>query len=332
MPNTRRRVRKACLILSCAAIVAGCGSGEPTVPIPDGPRERTFTARLNVPGADSLGGMFRLTTIVSSALSDARAIGTPLLAAMLFPSPKVLFAQSNAGEATGSLTTNTGTVVPLSGTYSGSSFQVTGGGYAITASVSSTGTLTGSGTAPGGSTGAVAPLDTTATAPPPSNATGSYYGTFDMTTTLRSRNTTAGGALIGTCSFPVRITGNLVMNVTQVSSQSPQVTGHLDITWNEQRSGQGSCPPFTFNQNDYHGIDFDGVVTGLNPARVATYAAGPGNAGKVTRTQGFSGTVSGNTVVGTVYLMMDFATPVPEGMHYEVFAPAPSASVTLTRR
>jgi hypothetical protein len=330
MPQSSPIARRAILLVSCAALLAGCGSNAPV--IPEGPRERTFAGRLDVQSADSVGGLFHLTTVVSGGPFGTRTRESLSLQSLRIWSATPLWAQSAPGIATGSLVTNNGVTVPLSGTYSGGSFQVMGGGYAIAASLNPAGSLSGSGTAPSGAEGTVSPLYPPTSAPPPSNATGSYYGTFEMSTNLRSRNTTPSGSLIGVCFFPVRITGNLVMHVTQ-ASQSSQVTGHLDMRWSERRAGPGTCPPAaTHNVDDYYGIDFDGVVTGLHPVRTHSGPAGPSGAGRLSRTQGFSGTVSGSTVIGTVFLMMDFSTPVSEGMHYEVFGPAPSAAVTLTRR
>lgn len=318
------------ILLLGALLLSSCGAEGPTDP--EGPRERTFTGRLNVQNADSLGGIFHLTTIVADGFVDAQPEENPMFARVRSWFVSLLWAQAGPGTATGSLVANHGEIVPLSGTYSGGSFSVTGGGYAIAANVGATGSLSGTGTAPGGDTGAVSPLYTGSTAPPPSNPTGSYVGTFEMFTTLRSRNVTPTGALIGTCIHPVRITGDLLMHVSQVG-QSNQVTGHLDVTWRERPNGGSTCPPgFSHIVDDYYGIDFDGVATGLHPVRTHTGPAGPGNAGSFTRTVGFSGMVSGNTVVGTVFLTMNFTTPVPEGIHTENFSPAPSATVTLTRR
>jgi hypothetical protein len=320
------------VILLSVAVITGCGSkGGPTDPPSTGPTERTFVGVLNVPGADSLGGLFQLTTMVSSASAPSQQRAEYAFARVFDWVVPPLWAQTGTA-TTGNLLTNSGKLVSLSGTYAGGSFSVIGDGYNITATVGTTGNMNGNATVPGGAPAAVNPVNTAqATAPPPGNPTGTYKGTFEMYTTLKSRNEAPDGRLIGTCNYPLRITGDLTMHVSKPGS-SPDVEGHIDMNWREQSAGGSTCPPvFVHNATDYHGIDFEGTVTGLNPVRTLTMPAGPGNAGTLVRTQGFSGAVSGNTVIGTVFLTMSFKTPVPEGVHYESFAPAPKVTVTLTK-
>jgi len=330
MRKTHRSARSVAVPFCALLLLIGCGGADgPT--IPEGPRERTFTGRLSVQNADSLGGFFHLTTIVTGTFSDAGPRESPFSLALRAFSPAPFLAQTT-GNATGSLMTNGGASVPLAGTYSGGTFQVTGGGYTIDASVNTAGGLTGSGTAPGGDTGAVTPLFTGTTALPSSNPTGSYTGTFSMTATVRSRNTTNAGTLIGLCQAPVVLSGSVLMNLTRVGT-SDQVTGYLEINWTERNSGNGTCPSgFSHNENSFLGIDFDGHSTAIHPFKAYSMPSGPGRAGTLTRAHGFSGTVSGNTVVGTLFMTMDFRTPVPEGMHYSAFGPVPSVQVTLTRQ
>lgn len=80
------------------------------------------------------------------------------------------------------------------------------------------------------------------------------------------------------------------------------------------------------------GLDFQGPVTNLQAGRIETGVGGNG-LGTITRTQGFSGVVSGNTILGTVSRSFNFTTPIatnPGETHFEGY-PVSSASVTLTR-
>lgn len=328
MPTHRPSASRIPLVLLLAAALSACGSGstEPT----ELTQERSFVGVLSVPGADSLGGVFHLTTVVSTASAAAPSeVGTAFARVLDWVVPP-LWAQATSGAVTGTLTTNGGIAVPLSGTYSGSSFNVTGSGYEITANATSTGALSGTGTAPGGATATVQPISVPVTAPPPSNPTGTYKGTFEMFTVLKSRNVDLNGQPKGACQLPLRVAGDLTMHVSAIGGD--QVEGHLDVNWREHSSGIGTCPAFfTHNHTDYFGIDFGGTSTMLNPVRSDTYAAGPTNSGTLVRSVGFTGAVSGNTVVGTLFITMNFQTPVSDGTHYESFSPIPTVTVTLQR-
>jgi hypothetical protein len=317
-------------LLICVAATTACGSGS-TEPSADAPTDVSFIGELSVPAADTLGGLFHLTTRASTASAGRGSAGLVDLSRVLDWVVAPLWAQTGSGSATGTLTTLGGRTVALAGTHAGGSFNVSGGGYTIAASVGGSGALSGAGTAPGGATASVQALPVPVTAPAPSNPTGTYRGTFTMTTILRSRNVDVAGRPLGSCNYPLRITGDLTMHVSKVGS-GDQVEGHLDINWREQSAGGSTCPPvFVHDHTDYHGIDFIGSVTTLNAVRILTAPAGPANAGTITRTQGFTGAVSGSTVVGTVFLSMSFTTPVSDGTHFESFSPIPKITVTLTR-
>ena len=94
-----------------------------------------------------LGGTIQLTAPRNASAglrSDDTGIGLARMLAWLEPS---LRAQAS-GAATGTLVTTNSDVILLTGTYAAGVFNVTGGGYTITATVTG-GVIAGTGTAPG---------------------------------------------------------------------------------------------------------------------------------------------------------------------------------------
>lgn len=320
--STRGRV--TCLFLASAAVgwlASACGGGA-TEPDPE-TFAKSYLGVLAVNGADGLGGVFQVSTTGTGGGQLARTSLQSRWANLADALVPPLWAQAST-PVSGVLMTNAGEVVPLAGTLSGGSVTVSGGGYSINAAAGASGGLVGTGTAPGGLAAAVtAPPIPPVTAPAPADPSGTYTGTFQMTTTLRHRNTAPSGQVVAACNVPVVISGTATLDIERLSNG--QLESHLETQWSEIAQGTGTCPAgYTYSMNFFSGLDFIGSAGSLITGRVLT-------SGGVTRTEAFTGAVSGNTVVGTIFRSFQYTVPVTGAIHVEGF-PNVSAAMTLTRQ
>jgi hypothetical protein len=225
-----------------------------------------------------------------------------------------------------------GSVVPLSGTYSSNGFNVAGGGYAIVAAVGSGG-LTGTGTTPGGQQATVsAPTAPPVSAPPPADPSGTYKGTFRIETIGEFKNTLPNGTVSLDCTFNAVITGTLTMEVH--NNGSGQIRAHLTADSLDTYTN-ATCPGTWVNTVSMpgSGLDFQGPATSLQFGRVIVGQGGTTVKGPVTRAEAFSGPISGNLIVGTVWRSFYFTALNPNTgeTHVESY-PMSGTTVTLTRQ
>jgi hypothetical protein len=285
------------LLAACGGGGDGGGSDDSFTGSPNG-----YLGILSVAGGTELGGTLLLTPVAG---------GTT---------------------ASGSLITVAGGAVPLAGSYSGNGFTLTGGGYAIAATAGSGG-LTGTGTAPGGLQATLSvPAAPPTTAPPPADPSGTYKGSFRIDTVLRFRNTLANGTVTVDCTNIVVITGSLTMEIQ--NKGGGQVLAHL-IAATVETTTPGTCLGSQTNTLaiPFSGLDFQGTGASLQLGRVNSGPGGGDGRGTITRLEAFSGAISGNTIVGTVWRSFNFTTPVFNAgeTHVESF-PMSGATVILTRQ
>ncbi len=279
---------------------------------------RTYIGLLAVAGQAELGGVIQVSTMPDAPGTLAAAVARVTTLVV-----RPLWAQAPT-PVSGVLMTSGGGAVPLSGTVTGTSVALNGGGYTIGGSANAAGGLVGTGTAPGGLSASMAapPIPPTST-PAPANPTGTYTGTFQMQTTIKNRNTNPSGQVIAACEAPIRISGTLTLHLSRRSDGL--LDSHLESRWTEVATSPGSCPPFySYNQSEYSGIDFLGSTASLVAGKVLRIGA-------LTKTEAFYGAVSGNTVVGVVHRSYHTTIPIPEGTHVEGW-PDVATSVTLTRK
>lgn len=322
--TTARLVKTAAIAILLTA--SACGSSGPTEPSGD-ESANTYIGVLAVPGGGGLGGIVQLQA--SEGATASRPFGTlgvafNRLLDQIVPS---LWAQATV-PATGTLVTDSAQVVQLTGTVADGLYQVGGGGYTISAAVDDQGSVSGSGSAPGGLSASLSPAASPpATSPVPNNPSGSYTGTFEINTVLRHRNTNTQGAPMGGCNLNIVMNGTLAMEIESLGDG--RVEAHLTSSWQERGVPGGSCTHqhTTLNLGP-SGLDFIGPASNLQLGRTES---GTVAQGIVTRTEGFSGAISGNTIVGTVYRAFNYTTPIPGGTHMEAW-PTSTTTVTLTKQ
>jgi hypothetical protein len=198
--------------------------------------------------------------------------------------------------ATGALVTATGKVIQLTGTYANSVFNVTGGGYTITATLTGDAAINGTGTAPGDlPAGLVATPPPLAPQPVPANPAGTYTGSFRIDTVEKYSTTNLNQTTpYFVCTVDMAITGTLKLILTNTGNG--QVDGDLSSNWTET-PGATTCNFGFAGLSRNTGFDYNGPPTNLQFGLAESGQDGPCS---LTRVQGFSGVVSGNTVIGTV--------------------------------
>ena len=191
------------------------------------------------------------------------------------------------------------------------------------------GSITGTGTAPGGLAAVVnAPAPAATTAPPPADPSGTYTGTFRIDTVQTFKNTYANGNVNTNCRFNIAITGTLVIDVE--NKGNGQVYAHLKTTGQESETSRTcSFPSGVGAIVGPAGYDFQGSATNLQFGRAGSGAVGLGT---VSRAESFSGAIGVGEIVGMISRSFNFttATAVPGETHVEGY-PTSSASVRLTR-
>jgi hypothetical protein len=325
------------LICTVSLLAAACGKSTPTSPSGSNNSTgiiNTYVAELNLPGG--VTGTLQLRA--STSLGSLQPRNEPMLARLLAWIEPAVAAQSSS--ATGLLVTSSGTMVPLSGTYSNGTFNVSGAGYTIVAQVASTPTgtsISGTATVPGGgSVPVTAPAPLPVTGPPPANPVGTYVGTYQIVTTGSLINRRISDNNVEqNCVFNVVINGSLSLRLFNVLPNG-LTQSELTSSWTESATANVSPTCGVGPANSWGTISpgsgiagFEGPATSLVYGHAGSIAMGQGTN---TRAEAYLGTVSGDTVVMKVSRSFQFASsftsvtagPITSVMGY------PTASVTTT--
>ena len=165
--------------------------------------------------------------------------------------------------------------------------------------------------------------------PAPADPTGTYTGSYriDTVQTFRDRFQSGTTNTTSSCTFNISITGTLKMDVA--NKGNGQVSAHLTATSLEAETARTCSFPFTSPGSGSSGLDFQGPATNIQMGRTNS---GPVSNGTVTRIEGFSGAIGGNSIVGTVQRSFNFTTTTSAAgqTHIDSY-PSSSASVTLTK-
>jgi hypothetical protein len=306
-----------------------------------GPIVNTYLADVSLPGGVTGNVQLKASSSLSTSLATGHVPVVSRLLAWIEPS---VAAQSSS--ATGILVTSDGQVIPLTGTFSGGTFNVTGAGFTIVASVTTTSTsttITGTVTVPGG---ASVPLTTPApipvTGPPPADPRGTYTGTYRIVTTGTAVNRrVSDNSVEQNCIYNVVIDGTLSLRLFNVLSNG---LTQSELTVNSTETGTGSvsptCGPGTASSWGANlalsgTFGFEGPPTSLLYGYVNRSAGGGSGQGTVTRAESFLGAVSGSTVIIKVARSFQFVNsftssisgPINSVMGY----PTVAVTVTLTK-
>jgi len=205
--------------------------------------------------------------------------------------------------ASGTLTPGDAAAIPLAGTYDGTTFNVTGGGYSITATVNAA-TLSGTGKAPTGQVANVTGAGGAVSTAP----AGTYSGTYSSTTLWTYSNSRDG---VG-CMWIVQVAGTLVM---KVSGTPDKLTAEWSDRFTETEVNRFSCP-FAFNGGGLKSEDWD--YSGASPIRLAEIiqsASGGVSSKGITNLQ--AEVITGVGMVGTInhqtYSLAAAVGPGPAG-------------------
>lgn len=338
MKRHRALVLVACTTLA-PMLAASCGGGSSTtvpssssststMPTAAAAVPTTYLGALSVAGGSDLGGTLQLKASQGLLAEVDTQRARPSLAQLAGWLVPALLAQSGVS-ATGTLVTTGGSVVPLTGTYSTNTFNVSGGGYTISATVSG-GNIAGTGTAPGGLSAVVsAPAPPAAPTPAPADPSGTYRASVRIDAVEIFRNTFASGSVNTNCTFNLAITGNLTIDVQNAGNG--QVGAHLTSTWQEAETSRTCAFGFTApGILTARALDFQGSATNI---QMGAAESGPSGQGTVVRTQGFSGAIGTGQIVGTISRSFNFTTSTsnPGEVHVEAY-PTSSTTVTLTRQ
>ncbi len=291
--------RTLALVSAFVALTLACSKSSPSTPSTPTPGASvtvsTYVGTLIVPGGGGLGGMLLLTKSSGSTFANRRLTPSWLTTLIDFVQP-TLSAQSSS--ASGTLVTDAGPVVQLSGTFANNTFSLAGGGYSITATVAGTSVM-GSGSAPGGVPAQVNAVPPPSGAPPSPSAEGTYRSQFRIDAPYNVRVVrTDTGAVMANCSVTMRIDGTMSIHLSREPSG---YTGFMLVSWTERAEGTPSgfgCPPFTVNNFGPFGINYLGPLDSLVFASREVSTQG---AFTTTRTQAFVGALTGTTVQGTYW-------------------------------
>jgi len=292
--SQQRSIFMALLAVFVATVVLAPGCHNPAAPAGSSNGTNTYLAVLTVSAASNLGGAIQLSVPRTAVHVLRRDKNTILTRALALVAP-IVHAQAGA-TVTGTLVTNIGKVIELTGTYSGGVFSMTGGGYTITATLTGDAAINGTGTAPGDlPAGLVATPPPAAPQPVPANPAGTYNGSFHIDTVQNYSVTHPNQSVpYFTCTVNKAITGTLKLVVTNTTNG--HVNGDLSSNWTET-PGTTTCGFGFASVSRNTGFDYDGPPTNLQFGLAETGQDGPDH---LTRVQGFSGVVSGNTVIGVV--------------------------------
>lgn len=295
-----RTVQCVVVVLLAAALgVPACSGSNPAGP--DGgsgaPVISTYVGTLEVPGGAGLGGLLMLKKSSSLAFASRSLPGRWLTTLRDLVEPS-LQAQS---AATGTLVTDAGLVVALTGTFNSTTFSMTGGGYSITASVNGT-AVTGSGTAPGGAVAQVASVAPAVAPSVPANPSGTYTSAVRVNPTWAFKIVrNSDGVVQANCQEPRDVGGNLSIRLSHDVGSTWD--GHFLFTWTERPAGAatgfGCAAAGTTSSWGPYGIDYRGAVDTLVFTVVET---GVDNGLTIVRTLGFVGVINGNTIQGRFWI------------------------------
>ena len=300
-------------LLTCVvcALSFACGKSgsSPTGPTTSTAIVNTYVAEVSLGG----GATGTLTLRASGSLASLEPSRVPVLSRLLAWVEPAVAAQSST--ASGFLVTSNSDVISLSGTFSGGTFNVSGGGYTIVAAVTNTSTgtsISGTATVPGGGSAAVTPPPPLpVTSPPAANPVGTYSGTFHIETTMSYDNRrVSDNSLELNCIFGVTTDGTLSLRLFNVLP-SGLVQSELTTQWSESRRplscrlgtvALSAIPPSVSSENVSPAagvIGFEGSASSLVYGRVTQ---GPNNGGQglITEVESYVGAVSGTTVVMSV--------------------------------
>ena len=319
---------------------SGLGGSEPIV--------NTYVA-----GLSSAGGVIGTLTLRAASSLALRASlepgGIRVLSHLLAWLEPTVAAQSST--ASGLLVTSSGEAIGLSGTFSGGTFNVSGGGYTIVAAVTATASgtsLSGTATIPGGGTAAVTPPPPLpGTGPAPANPAGTYSGTFHIETTASYVNRrVSDNSLELNCTFDVVVNGQMTVRILGPLA-SGLVQAQLDSSWTEDqrpvscRLGNvqlATVPPSVLpgTVSPPPGVAyFEGPASSLVFGHAGSNPNASGT-GTVTRAETYQGAVSGNTVVMRISQSFQFVnafTSVTSGPLTHVSGyPTVSVTTTLTKQ
>jgi hypothetical protein len=334
-----RRVAPICAV---GLLAFACGkSDSPTNPTTSGPIVNTYLADVSLPGGVTGTVQLKASSSLSTSLAPRDVPVVSRILAWIEPS-----VAAQGSSASGIFVMSDGQVIPLSGTFSGGTFNVSGAGFTIVASVATTSTsttITGTVTIPGG--GSV-PLTTPApipvTSPAPSDPRGTYTGTYQIVTpgSLVNRRV-SDNSVEQNCMFNVVITGTLSLRLFNVLGNG---LTQSELTVNSTESGTGStsntcgaaaASSWGTNLALSGTFGFEGPPTTLLYGYVNRGPGGGSGQGTVTRVESFLGAVSGNTVVMKVSRSFQFLNsftstingPINSVMGY----PTVGVTVTLTK-
>ncbi len=313
-----------------AAILAtsACSGGETTGP--GAPLVKTFSGELVVSGSDELSGTFVVSTSTNGAVVLRRR--NQILSTVAATVVKPLFAQAPE-QVSGTLFTNGGNAVTLTGTVTNNSLALTGGSYTITGTAGAGGAVSGTGTAPGGLSAIVNAPIVLATSSMPSNPTGTYFTAFTMSGFIKHETQNDFYQVIASCAKPLKIDGTLYLNISKRSDG--RLDAHIDIRWTESSLPGGSCPlGYSHSHTEYFGIDFTGDASNyLQAHRTHTVGSISSPTGKNMRGAIFLASFSGSTIKGLLSLQMNATIPVDNGTRtHKEWIPGVSTSVTLVKQ
>jgi len=131
-----------------------------------------------------------------------------------------------------------------------------------------------------------------------------------------------------TCTVDIAITGALKLVVTNTGAG--QINGDLESDWTE-KPGATTCGFGFATVSQKTGLDYDGPPTHLQFGRTES---GLDGSETVTRVQGFSGVISGNTIIGTMSRSLSVIGKNQNGAgpaNVSTGWPTATTSVTLTK-
>jgi len=320
---------KAACFVTLVTLCVSCGgsptsaSNSPTSGSNTTSGTSTSTYQGNITIGDKTGTVLARAASTLTSLESRPTVLARLLSVMEVP----LYADS----ASGLLSLSDGTVVTLSGTYSGGTFSLSGGGYAMTLTTSGA-SLSGSGTAPGGAAVVVSPPDQVVTPTPvPANAGGTYTGSYRIDAPSYDINTmVSDGSVAINCTYTTVVTGTLSLELRAKATGPNDYYGFLNATWTDTETAW-SCPSRAgqaVSGPGPEGSDYNGPPSNIQTAFVSQ---GPVNGGAMTRVGTFVGAVSGNTIVGRYARSMAYSVNLATQLHKNGY-PSTGANIVLTRQ
>jgi len=326
----------------CLLVVLACGKSSS----PTGPTGSTSTGIVNTyVGTVDLGGGVTgtLQLRASSSLASLKPDGVAMWSRLLEWVEPTVAAQGST--ASGLLFTSNGDVIPLTGTFSNGSFNVSGSGFTIVAAVANT-SISGTVTGPGVSAPVLPPPAPPVTTPPPANPVGTYTGTFHIETTMTFVNRrVSDNSLELNCTFAVTTNGSLSLRLFNVLANG-NTQSELTVSYSEGRiptsckNGDvklSTVPPSVSSESvnpTWAPIGFEGPASSLFYGHSTRLPNGAGQ-GLITEAETFSGAVSGSTVVMNVTRSHQFVNQLAtntSGLVNSVYVfPPVTVTTTLTK-